>query len=244
MRDPLKAVTDGDGLDIGDEGEPSLTWGQMIGQSWTDSQASLLIFAALVAVFAWQMYARFFLDFEPIVLGGLSAAAVAEGRWWTIASSMFLHGGILHILLNSSALLGLGLVLGRRLGGGPRGFLTFLGLYLVFGLVGGLAYLLINPAGIIPMVGASGAIFGIWGATARLDPETGALLPVWSKQTRGEIFRAVVMNLVLVGPLVALQLVSDGLPFGVAWEAHLGGFVAGLILIGLVPQSRAAVSFA
>ncbi len=130
----------------------------------------------------------------------------------------FLHGGFLHLLFNMLVLLHLGRECVARLGG--RGFLV---LYILSAIGGAVGFLLLAaPTG--PMVGASGAIFGLFGAVQYWDWQrrraTGAsLAPFWK----------VMLGLVLMN--VILFLMVGGF---LAWQAHLGGYVAGFLVARLV----------
>lgn len=155
--------------------------------------------------------------------GTLSMAALREGQWWTLVSHIGLHAGLPHLVFNMMALAQLGRELGPVFGPKPRGALVFLGLFLVCGVVGGVAFVLINPTG--AAVGASGAICGLWGAGARLGGKGTLMDAVTGPAARG----FVAMNVILI----VLGLVLSGLKsVGIAWEAHLGGYVAGVLLIG------------
>lgn len=135
----------------------------------------------------------------------------------------FLHGGPSHLALNMATLIAFGAVLAPRFGTG-----SFLLLYALSQIGGGLAFGWLTADG-APMVGASGAIFGLAGAflvlTARqLRERQRSILPV--VQSAGAI---AVLNLVLWWAM-------DGT---LAWQAHLGGFVAGVVSAVLMPSRRA-----
>lgn len=197
-------------------------------QDWPSFTLTLLILAAA----AWQVSRMFAGDpLMGVGQGGLSAAALSEGRWWTPLSSMVLHGGAMHLLYNLSSLIALGPTVSQRLGHHPAGAAAFFVFFLTCGLAGDIVFLAINPTDSVPMIGASGAIFGLWGAAARIRPE-GGLEPILSQPVWRNLKAAVIMNLVLFGILFVLVRASGGTG-GLAWEAHLGGFVAGLLLIGL-----------
>jgi rhomboid protease GluP len=123
-----------------------------------------------------------------------------------------LHGGLLHLGMNAAVLLGLGRLIGDRYGPG-----AILPLFLLSAIAGGAAFALLNVSD-IPMVGASGAVFGFLGVWTAWD---------WHRHrahgvsTRPVVMRAVVLVLINV-------LFFFGLGGMVAWEAHLGGYVAGL----------------
>ncbi|MCX5342316.1 rhomboid family intramembrane serine protease [Streptomyces atratus] len=145
---------------------------------------------------------------------------VAEGQWYRLVTSMFLHQEMWHILFNMLGLWWLGgpleAVLGRA---------RYLTLYMLSGLAGGaLTYWLSAP--VQGSLGASGAIFGLLGATAVL-------------------MRRLNYDMRPVFVLLAVNLVITFNPWGgIAWQAHVGGLIAGtLIAIGMVhaPRERRAL---
>jgi membrane associated rhomboid family serine protease len=91
---------------------------------------------------------------------GVSVEALAEGRWHTLVTHMATHADLVHLLLNLSVLLPLTPLAMVRLGPGVDGWRRFAALYLGSALASALLYLALNPGG-LPMVGASGAIFGL-----------------------------------------------------------------------------------
>ncbi|WP_254897859.1 rhomboid family intramembrane serine protease [Kitasatospora sp. NA04385] len=130
--------------------------------------------------------------------------AEGPGEWYRLVSAMFVHAGVLHVAMNMFSLWVLGPQLERVLGR-----LRFLALYLVSGLAGNaFAYLLAPPDRWLNSVGASGAIFGLLGATA-------VLFKV-SRTPMQPVIALLVVNLVLSFSLS-----------GIDWRAHLGGLVAG-----------------
>lgn len=176
----------------------------------------LLLISLFTAIWLGGIYA-------PVLRSGvLSLEALREGRYWTLLTHIGLHGGLAHLAFNMMALAQLGRELGAVFGTRLRGNLVFLGLFVVCGVAGGLAFVLINPTG--AAVGASGAICGLWGAGARLSGQGTLKDALVGPAARG----FVMMNLILIG----LGLVLSGLKsVGIAWEAHLGGYVAGVFLI-------------
>jgi membrane associated rhomboid family serine protease len=133
-----------------------------------------------------------------------------NGEWYRALSAMFLHGGLTHVLFNMWALWLFGPVLERRFGS-P----SFLALYLASGLSGSALYHLIG--GTAPAVGASGAIFGLFGA----------VLAASYRQRHTPAGRAVFGQLAL---LLAINLVLPFVVRNIAWEAHVGGLLAGLVI--------------
>lgn len=178
----------------------------------------LLLIAACVAVWLAEVLAAPWLR-----NGALSMQALREGRFWTLFTHMGLHAGLPHLVFNMMALAQLGREIAPLFGTRLRGSLVFLGLFVVCGLAGGVAFVLINPTGVA--VGASGAICGVWGAGARLSGRGTLRDALTGPAARG----FVMMNVILI----ALGLVLSGLKsVGIAWEAHLGGYLAGVFLIG------------
>ena len=147
--------------------------------------------------------------------------------WAKILTSMFLHGGWFHLIGNMLYLWIFGNNIEDVLGRG-----RYLFLYLSCGIVAALAQAVSSPASHIPMVGASGAIAGVLGAYLLLYPHANVHCFVWIVI----FFRIVnVPAWTMLGLWFALQLVSgisvaSGKP-GVAFWAHVGGFVTGLVLV-------------
>jgi membrane associated rhomboid family serine protease len=146
-----------------------------------------------------------------VSLGALVPARVAlENEYWRLFTSMFLHANLFHIAFNMWALWVVGSVLERIMGS-----LRFVLLYLVSGLAGSVLVLVAGPAW-VPTVGASGAIFGVFGA-----------LFAWAFLSRGRDF--VADQLVRqVGIILVLNLViTFGFSSSISWQAHIGGLLGG-----------------
>ena len=157
-----------------------------------------------------------------------SAAAMAQGRWETLFTAIFLHGSWAHALMNAGAALAFGTPVARYFGAGLRGALVFLVFYLLCGGLASLGYGLSNPGGTALMVGASGAVAGLVGGAARLMGGQGEPGSYFSAPVVSMTIGWIAVNLVL-----ALVGFAPGLgSAGVAWEAHIFGYLAGLFLIG------------
>ena len=165
------------------------------------------------------------------------AAALAAGDWFGAATlgmvtSIFLHGGWLHLIGNMLYLWIFGNNIEDRLG--RLGFVLF---YLAGGVAAALAQVAIDPTSEIPLIGASGAIAAILGAYLVLFPRARVLSLVFL----GVFYQLIEVRAVFVlGFWFVLQLIdglaSLGIPEaegGVAFFAHIGGFVAGMA-VGLV----------
>jgi membrane associated rhomboid family serine protease len=159
------------------------------------------------------------------LLGDLSQA------WITVFSSMFLHGGWLHILSNMWVLFIFGDNVEDRMGG--TGYLLF---YLLSGVAAGLLQVYTLPGSGQPMVGASGAIAGVLGAYLILFPRArvASLVPILFIFTIMEIPAVIFLVFWFVtqlfSGLMALNGASGG---GVAWWAHIGGFLFGILAVNL-----------
>lgn len=140
--------------------------------------------------------------------------------WLTLLTSMFMHGGWLHLGGNMLFLWIFGDNVEHRVG-----HLPFAIFYLVAGVIASVAQIAVDPGSVIPTLGASGAIAGVLGAYLVLFPGNRVLVillrfPVW------------VPAIVAIGMWAALQVIGGfGAPAqsgGIAYMAHIGGFVAGL----------------
>lgn len=157
---------------------------------------------------------------------GLSGAALAQGRYETILLHMFAHGGLMHIGMNMAALVAVGAALSPRLGPAPRNWGRLLLLFFGSGLSGAALFLAFHPMGTVPMVGASGAIYGLIGLLVRLPRKGRELLTLRSRRIRRVGWVLIQQNLFFIA-LLALLAWASGTNGGLAWEAHLGGFIFG-----------------
>jgi rhomboid family protein len=153
--------------------------------------------------------------------------------WTTLLTSMFLHGGWLHLGGNMLYLWIFGDNLERVMG--PLRFLVF---YLICGIAAGATHILFNMQSMVPTVGASGAISGVLGGYLLLFPKNRVRV-----LTRGGIMQ--VPAIVVLGIWIVLQLFSGigtiartSDSGGVAVMAHIGGFAAGLVLVKLFAAGR------
>ncbi len=155
---------------------------------------------------------------DAIFFLGLTPALLLH-QPWTIITSMFVHGGFTHILFNMISLYFLGSFLIRLVGEG-----NFLKVYFIGGIIGNILYIFLGPQN-IPGVGASGAIFALGGALAIMAPKLPVLvfpiplpIPLWAAMT--------------------FFLIISFFLSGIAWQAHLGGFLLGLLAGYLFKRRR------
>jgi membrane associated rhomboid family serine protease len=144
----------------------------------------------------------------------------------TLLTSMFLHGGLLHLLGNMLYLWIFGNNIEDYLG--PIRFILF---YVVSGLGASLLHILFHANSKIPMIGASGAIAGILGAYLVLFPQARVktLVFVW-------IIPVPAFFLLIIWFFG--QIMNIGMGGGVAWFAHIGGFLIGVFVIGYFRQKQ------
>ena len=157
---------------------------------------------------------------------GLVPAAFS---WVTVLTSMFLHGGFLHVAGNMLYLWIFGDNVEDRMGHGR--FLVF---YLLCGVAAALAQTITAPDSVIPMVGASGAIAGVMGAYFVLYPKSRivTLIPIFFFfqviEVPAILFLGIWFLMQFLSGLGSIVSVASGSTGGVAFWAHVAGFVAGL----------------
>jgi rhomboid family protein len=205
------------------------------------------LIAANVLVFVYEVQlgrgaATFLREFGliPIRLTHFSSAlawSVDPSAPVTLLTSIFLHAGVAHVLGNMLYLYIFGPAVEQSLG-----WVRFLFFYLVSGIAAGLASVWMAPMSHVPVIGASGAIAGVLGAYFMLYPRGRILtvLPVF-------VFVQIIEIPALVYLLVwfAVQLwggiqaqEAAGMAGGVAWWAHIGGFLFGVALAPVVARTR------
>jgi len=202
-----------------------------------------LIIALNVLMFMWE------LSYGPETEQFLYNVAFIPARFWipgylvpnliTIFISMFLHGGFLHIAGNMLYLWIFGDNVEDRLG-----HARYLFFYLTCGLLATLAHAMMNPESRVPSIGASGAIAGVLGAYIILFPKqrVTTLIPIFIFITVREIPAIFLLGFWILmqiffgaASMNAGDLQSAG---GVAYFAHIGGFVAGMLLVVLLGGLR------
>ncbi len=155
----------------------------------------------------------------------------------TVLSSMFLHGGLLHIIGNMLYLWIFGNNVEDRLGHG-----RFVGFYLLSGVLAALVQTAFHPDSSVPMIGASGAVAGVLGAYLLMFPHATILTLL----VLGFFIRLVHMPAIIVLGFWFVVQFANGLversvgeaAGGVAWFAHIGGFLAGMALLFLMRPRR------
>jgi len=161
----------------------------------------------------------------------LRCVLTADPHWWTVLTSMFMHGGWFHLLGNMWFLW----VFGNNIED-SMGHARFVVFYLLCGVAAAAAQVLAGPNSVVPMVGASGAISGVMGAYILLYPR----VRVHTLVTLGFFVTTVALPAyVMLGYWFLLQLLMGAVGSvsrvegGVAVWAHVGGFVVGMLAIHL-----------
>ena len=179
-----------------------------------------------------------FASYSPFLVDGVALsrvfnawamvpAEITEGRkYYTAITSMFLHGGFLHIAGNMLFLW----IFGDNIED-AMGHLTFAIFYIVSGLGAGVFHVLSDPTSWVPMVGASGAIAGVMGAYLLLYPkakvDVALILFVFFKVFTMPAF--IVLG-IWMGLQIFGELASSATGGGIAYWAHIGGFIMGVAL--------------
>ncbi len=206
-----------------------------------------LLIGINVVVFVFQMlqggdsgFQRFIYYYGLVparyTLPGWSDGSTMFQQVASLITFMFLHGGFLHLLGNMWSLYIFGDNVEDRLG--P---LRYAGFYMLCGLISGFTHLLLNAHSTAPTIGASGAVAGVMGAYFLLHPRAKilTLIPIliipWFVEIPAFFF---------LGFWFLIQLLnasgSYGAASGIAWWAHIGGFVCGMVLLKLFGALPAA----
>ena len=176
------------------------------------------------------------------------------GDVWTLFTYTFMHGSWSHVLINSLWLLAFGSAIARRIGS-----FRFLLFYFFCGIVGALLHVAFYGGSVVPVIGASGAISGLMGGAVRFvflaDGPIGGLGGQRGRSSapRAQMSIGAALRdrriLIFVGVWIALNFIfgigsisPSGEVTDIAWIAHLGGFLAGLLFFGIFDGHRSSPS--
>jgi membrane associated rhomboid family serine protease len=158
---------------------------------------------------------------------GMSGLGLRQGRWSTLVSALFIHGSWGHAAMNAIGALAFGAPVARLLGLGLRGAAGFFLFYLACGVLGNLGYAAVHPNDAMPLVGASGAVSGLFGGASRLIEHRPRLSPFASRTVVASAAAWIVVNVIL-----GLMHYAPGIgDVQVGWEAHIAGYLSGVLLI-------------
>ncbi|KQO63843.1 rhomboid family intramembrane serine protease [Curtobacterium sp. Leaf261] len=169
--------------------------------SMVDQKATAVLIAVSVVIWVLQLVTRPFGD--PITAALQFNAAYIGTQPWRLLTSLFVHGSVLHILFNMYTLFIFGRMLEQMVGAW-----RFLALFFLSGLFGSVAVAVLAPG--TSVIGASGAIFGLFAAFFVLQRSLGG-------------------NAVQLLVIMGLNLVIGFIVPGIAWQAHVGGIVGGFL---------------
>ncbi len=184
--------------------------------------------------------------FIPIPIEALTPYAFVPARYsdgapplelvLPLVSHMFLHGSFLHLIVNCAWLLAFGPVVARRLGG-----VSFVVFFLAAGVAGALMQLVLTWGSPEAMIGASGGISGLMAAGFRMMrwpgvPSNVRLVPLFSRPIL--MFSGLWLITNLIFGLTGFGTGNSGAL--IAWQAHMGGYLFGLLAIGLFDRLRLA----
>ncbi|MCC6714564.1 MAG: rhomboid family intramembrane serine protease [Gammaproteobacteria bacterium] len=200
---------------------------------------TMVTIAACALVFLWQMSlggeggqrAVYSLGVIPAVLfdrAELPAELALVPAEATVFTSMFLHGGIMHLVGNMLYLW----IFGNNVED-AMGHVRFAIFYLLCGVAAAVGQAWMHPDSQVPMIGASGAISGVLGAYLLLYPHARVLtvVPLGLYAPIVRLPALLVLGFWFVMQLFASAAAGGGGKGGVAWFAHIGGFIAGMVLI-------------
>ncbi len=201
-----------------------------------------------VLVFLWQVslgptrgeHAIFALGVIPAVLlghGELPPELAIVPPYMTALTSMFMHGGWMHLIGNMLYLW----IFGDNVED-SMGHARFVIFYVLCGIAAVLAQALPEPSSTVPMVGASGAISGVLGAYLLLYPHARVLVAIpFGFFLHTVRIPAGIVLVLWFGLQLFSQLLAPAGQGGVAFRAHIGGFIAGMLLIPFFKQKRFAL---
>ena len=191
---------------------------------------TLLIIVTCILTFFWQISIGveqrkliYGLGAIPSVLFGirdLSPNLIIIPESLTILTSLFLHGGWMHLIFNMLFLW----VFGDNIED-SMGHLRFIAFYFICGILATLTHAIVEYGSNTPLIGASGAISGILGAYLVIHPKARVLVLFMN------IIPLRLPAIIVLGGWIGIQFLSLGKETGTAWWAHIGGFIAGMILI-------------
>ena len=203
------------------------------------------IIVLCVIIWFWQSGLGYQVNNQMIISYGLTPAAFL-GKMeqagplisiFTLFTSMFMHGGFMHLAGNMLYLW----IFGDNIEG-ALGHIRFIIFYLLCGVIAAFAQIFSAPESTIPMIGASGAVSGVLGAYLIFYPRarirTFVFLGIFITFLR--LPAVLLLGVWILGQIISANISNPGSP-GVAWFAHLGGFFAGMILGPLLKKPNISI---
>jgi membrane associated rhomboid family serine protease len=224
---------DGSGMGPGGGSPPEAAPPELVPQrepAFNAPWPALLIAALILLLYALQSTSG--VHDSLIKAFGFAPVDLKEGRYLPLVTALFVHGSWTHALLNGLGALAFGAPVARLMGLGLRGVLVFYLFYLLCGVVAGVGFAWLHPDAEVLLVGASGAVSGLMGAASRLIDRraamrNGGLAPFRNGTVMSMALAWLVIN--ALAAVVGFGVISGDAP--IAWEAHLFGYAAGLLLV-------------
>lgn len=172
-------------------------------------------------------------DLENALLDSfaLSPLLLRQGHFELLFTHIFLHGSWTHVLFNAAACLIFATPVIRAFGKGLGATLSFFAFFFLCGVAAGLGFCLLNLSSNLPVVGASGAIYGLIGASSRIAGVRGidgGVVPLTNSRVLSS--GAVWIGINLATAL--LPFLPGGKGIVIAWQAHIAGYLFGVLVIG------------
>ncbi|HEX2193687.1 MAG TPA: rhomboid family intramembrane serine protease [Candidatus Limnocylindria bacterium] len=190
--------------------------------TWAIVAINVLVFVADAALTSFASLDLMSFGGPLVELGAVNGHLVAQGEWWRIVTSAFLHLGLLHLAFNMYALWLFGPVIEQL-----YGHLEFLTLYMLCAIGGSVLTILLQPDS--AAAGASGAIFGLFGLAFVVSRRRHLLLGPQARAILSQVGTLLVLNLFIT--FIAAERIS--------WTGHVGGLAVGAVL-GLLLAPRHA----
>jgi membrane associated rhomboid family serine protease len=203
--------------------------------TWALIAVNVLVFLHQISMTpdAAQLFVYQYGAIPAVVLGAknLPARIATVPPAMSVFTSMFLHGGWMHLIGNMWFLW----IFGNNIEE-AMGRVRYIAFYLICGVLASVSHVLSNPGSVIPSIGASGAIAGVLGAYIMLYPRA----RVWTLIFLGFFIKLMYLPAgIILGFWFVLQFINGSMMAGrqdmggVAFWAHVGGFIAGVLLVGL-----------
>lgn len=158
----------------------------------------------------------------------LSPLLLRGGSYELLVTHIFLHGSWAHVLMNSAFCLAFATPVIRAFGNGAGSVASYIGFFLICGVAGGLGYCALNWSSPISVAGASGAVSGLMGAAIRLGQP--GREPILRSFAHPQVLSMTVIYCGLNAATAFAPLIfGDGIQ--IAWQAHIAGFLFGLLVI-------------
>ena len=157
---------------------------------------------------------------------GLRPYDLENGYWTGLFTYMTVHGSLVHVGMNALGIVAFGTPLARDLTRG-LGSVAWLLFFIICGVLSAIGYSLVYPGDMVWLVGASGALFGLIGASSRLLPGAGIILPL----THPFVLKNAAVWLAVTALLGVFGGALGGDGARVAWVVHIFGYVAGIVLV-------------